>query len=1311
MCSRLTRTLFTILFGLSALSPGQVVITEFLASNDSGIEDENGDRKDWIELHNTGSALVDLDGWSLTDKADNSQKWIFPAVTMAPGEFLVVFASNKDRSVPGLPLHTNFSLSKGGEYLALFEPGGSIAATEFAPSFPPQAPDVSFGPQQGISEETAVPLNASGRAGVPTSLANFNSQFSGWNTSLNGSFTGNRWQAVTFGAGYETNTGGVPYGSWLSTGGDIEALMHNQNASAFFRIPFSIANPSEVTSASLRMRWDDGFVAYLNGDEIAEHRKPANLSWDSASDGIRIEELNEELTNFPIDLGNASFNGGDNLLAIHGLNQTAGSSDFLIQAELVLTRLASSGAHSYFTTPSPGSANGSGSVDLAPLFEEITESAPTQPTGSPTSPNLLVTATVREGTDSVATVTAFYRTMFAAESSLILLDDGIAPDALAADGIYSGEIPTSQISPGEMLRWRFEAVDSSNNARTSPPYNDPLDSDRYYGTVALDPDLTTSNLPVIQLFVENAAAVDTSGGDRISVSYLGEFYDNVQMDLHGQTSLSFPKKSYDLDFNRGNRFTWKEGEIKAKDINLLSNWADKSKVRNTFAYDSYKQVGNPYHYAFPVRVERNGSFFAISDLVEDGDDRFLERLGMDPDGALYKMYDPMQNVNTANKKTRKDEGRQDLQDFFNQMSQSNSTTTRRRNAYDYLDVAGTVNQLVANAIIGVNDTGLKNYYLYRDTEGTEEWRPLPWDVDLSAGHRWGGPSLQYFDDSLQTPLLLDNFNSLWQLIYTTTEFKEMYARRFETLRREFLQPNGTPIAEDWVRKKIIEIEVSTNPPGVVSDSDLDYTAWGSWGDNLASLPYSMRLYNEWLPGHRSAMFSANINGTPIPPTQPSIPNIVIDSIDFLPNSGNQDEEYLIIKNNESSSLDLTGWTLSGAVDYTFPAGTVVLAGSGTIGSNYKGLIHVARSPADFRSRSTGPTGGEFRFVQGPYDGQLSARGEMIVLRNAAGTFVDEYTYPGAPTDAQRYLRISEINYNPANPTPAELLIQPGLEDRDFEFIELMNTGPNTLDLSGASFTLGIDYTFPASTDLAANDRLLLVKNPTAFDIRYGDPGVVVLGPYSGLLENLGETLKLEDPIGENILEFTYLDSWYPNSDGSGSSLVLRDIAADYDEYSNPATWGSSPELNGSPGLVGSGYETHFNGWQAINFSLADQLLGMPGHPDSDVDGDGLTTWDEYALGTNENVPNDFPSCLQFFGTGATQQLGLQTTRRRFTSDVQWQLFAGPSLPNLDATPTPAEENLTVLSSELESVLILDPAFISTTPKQFYQLRISALELP
>ncbi|MCX6953724.1 MAG: CotH kinase family protein [Verrucomicrobia bacterium] len=130
------------------------VISEFMASNSTTLADDDGAFSDWIELYNPDSTAADLTGWYLTDTAKNKKKWPIPAVVLPPQGYLVIFASSKDRRDPARKLHTNFALSADGEYLALVRPDGETATTEFAPTFPAQRADVSYGSGRNASAGT-----------------------------------------------------------------------------------------------------------------------------------------------------------------------------------------------------------------------------------------------------------------------------------------------------------------------------------------------------------------------------------------------------------------------------------------------------------------------------------------------------------------------------------------------------------------------------------------------------------------------------------------------------------------------------------------------------------------------------------------------------------------------------------------------------------------------------------------------------------------------------------------------------------------------------------------------------------------------------------------------------------------------------------------------------------------------------------------------------------------------------------------------------------------------------------------------------
>jgi len=104
----------------SLSSNAQVVINEVCTYNGSILDDEDGEATDWIELFNSGSAPVDLLNYSLADQ--NGNTWFFPSVIIGQQQFLIVFASGKNRIAPNL--HTGFKLSKQGDHIRLRDANG-----------------------------------------------------------------------------------------------------------------------------------------------------------------------------------------------------------------------------------------------------------------------------------------------------------------------------------------------------------------------------------------------------------------------------------------------------------------------------------------------------------------------------------------------------------------------------------------------------------------------------------------------------------------------------------------------------------------------------------------------------------------------------------------------------------------------------------------------------------------------------------------------------------------------------------------------------------------------------------------------------------------------------------------------------------------------------------------------------------------------------------------------------------------------------------------------------------------------------------
>jgi hypothetical protein len=194
--------------------------------------------------------------------------------------------------------------------------------------------------------------------------------------------------------------------------------------------------------------------------------------------------------------------------------------------------------------------------------------------------------------------------------------------------------------------------------------------------------------------------------------------------------------------------------------------------------------------------------------------------------------------------------------------------------------------------------------------------------------------------------------------------------------------------------------------------------------------------------------------------------------------------------------------------------------------------------------------------------RLHAGGEWSALNDV--TFTVGTRVPAAADNTL----ITELHYNPEGTDGGE-------------FIEVWNFSTNRVDYSGVALTAGVTYTFPDGFTLPAGGFALVVENPTLFATWYQAPGLPwhfpglsVLGPYAGKLDNMGEALTLTASNLLPIASFTYDDGgeWPSRADGGGSSLELKEPAAQPTDpaartaaLSTPAVWRSSRLRHGSPG--------------------------------------------------------------------------------------------------------------------------------------------------
>ena len=278
------------------VNAGDVLITEFVAENRSGLQDEDGVQRDWIEIFNNSESVINLEGWHLTDSTNDLTKWSFPVYFLDPKEYLVVFASGNNRS--NTPFHTNFSLDNDGEYLAVIEPDGATVSHEYTGGFPLQFADVSFGLEQSSLVTNLVAGGATGTYMVPSD----GTLGATWTQA---GFDDTGWTSAVSGIGYD---GSGNFSSLINT--DVLGVLSNVNASLYFRVPFTVTAPIEYDRLTLHTLYDDGYVAYVNGSQVATDNAPVSPTWnDSAlgdnSGGLLIDDWEQSETPFVVDVQSA----------------------------------------------------------------------------------------------------------------------------------------------------------------------------------------------------------------------------------------------------------------------------------------------------------------------------------------------------------------------------------------------------------------------------------------------------------------------------------------------------------------------------------------------------------------------------------------------------------------------------------------------------------------------------------------------------------------------------------------------------------------------------------------------------------------------------------------------------------------------------------------------------------------------------------------------------------------------------------------------------------------------------------------------
>jgi len=327
--------------------PDTLKINEWFANGQVLFDD------DFVELYNPHPQPAALGGMYLTDNpVTQPDEHRIVELSFIPPQGFTVFQANDGND----PSELDFKLSSDGEMIGLFDAGLNLIDQVL---YGPQTTDVSQGrapdgssnyeffglPTPGVSNPqpptlittttVLAPENATKRAIIPTSAGHV-----GETWKADPDFDDSSWLPCIGspgGVGFETHpTDPVNYVSLITC--DVETQMDNNNETCYIRIPFTVdgADLADFTGMTLKIRYDDGFVPYINGVELVTARRnfSGTPQWDSGASRGHSDSVAVLFEYIDVSGYLSALRSGDNVLAIHGLNDGLNSSDFLISAEL-----------------------------------------------------------------------------------------------------------------------------------------------------------------------------------------------------------------------------------------------------------------------------------------------------------------------------------------------------------------------------------------------------------------------------------------------------------------------------------------------------------------------------------------------------------------------------------------------------------------------------------------------------------------------------------------------------------------------------------------------------------------------------------------------------------------------------------------------------------------------------------------------------------------------------------------------------------------------------------------------------------------
>jgi hypothetical protein len=1243
-----------------------VVINEFHYDPDNSAE-----LVEFIELHNTGPAAVDLSDWRIDEGVD----FAFPSgSTIDAGQYLVVTQNAahfqaKFGFVPFGEWETDDKLSNDGETIELRDAGNQLVdSVTYKLGFPwPTSGEF------GSSVELINPALDNSQAGnwrtsgygliVPQTLISPNSSWSyrkGITQNPPANWTQASFNPATDPVAWQAGTASIGFGD----GDDATVLADMRQvlpgtpgySSVYTRRLFSITGAIPA-ALSLRLYVDDGAIVFINGVEVLRSHVSAGAKNYNSVSGQDHEAAWEEFT-----LANAAsyLTTGANVVAVHMLNSSLTSNDASFDLELAVP-LHSGGP------PTPGASNSVFAANSAPYLRELAQSVQ-QPT-----PGQDVVISIRASDpQGVQSVQLQYQLVNPGDfidindpryattwTTLPMVDDGTAGDLAAGDGVYTATLSESLQTHRRLVRYRIAATDGLGAAVVAPFADDPQSNFAYfvYGetptwTGAVQPSVTA---PVAyDASVQNSVAtyhLITTRQDHVDAQYIpnstqpggytgsdyrwhgtlvydGVVYDHITFRARGGVwRYAMGKNMWKFDFNRGHGFQARDDYGNAYEVGWdkvnLSSLVQQGNFWHRGEQGLFESVGfklfnlagvsapNTNFVQFRIVESANeiganqysSDFQGLYLAVEQLDGRFLEEHHL-PDGNLYKM-EAGTGVGGIGGESNNQGDYPEASDSSDLIAFKTTYQSGTQSAA-WWDANLDLEQYYSyRAIVeGIHHYDIgdgKNYFFFHNPE-TGKWETIPWDLDLTwADNMYGSGNEPFRSRVLAYP-----------------EYMLEYRNRMRELRDLLYNVEQVGLVVD-------ETAAHVYSPGQPSLVDADRAMWDY--NPILTSSYT----NPSKAGH--GLYYAGGGGIPAPG---SFAGMMQQVKDYAATRGAWIDATILTASEEGavpntptiSYAGASGFPVDGldfaAGAYSDPNGSPFAKMEWRIGeiSNPNTPGFDPNQPWKYEVDAVWESGEQATYASNlAVPSNVLAPGNTYRARVRMQDNTGRWSHWSAPIEftasgavALPTLAITELHYNPAT--------NPYGEAQELEFIEVLNTGTQTLDISGMQLTTFANdpYVFAGGLSLAPGQRIVVAKNPGAFQAVYGTGINLAPDGYGGAnLSNGGETIVLATPGGLAIQSIAYDDGvgWPTAADGSGPSLEIIDPLANPND---PANWrasamtGGSPGWDGIPGLAGD-YDADsdvdgndFLAWQRQLGQKAPALTGADGSGNLVVDSADLGVW-------------------------------------------------------------------------------------------------------